>query len=159
MQYRASKVNAIQIIIVDCDSFVIQPTMNNLWRKNQNCWKTKSISMISRRPKRSHSGCHLRLWLICHSVYDDNLWQTTLPNSSIIQSKQGNSHSDYNRRLWLFCHSVYDEQSVAEELRKGRKTNSMAISRRLRRSHSGCHHRLWLICHSVYDDNLWQTSW
>ena len=31
----ASKVIAIQIIIVDCDSFVIQSTMNNLWRKNQ----------------------------------------------------------------------------------------------------------------------------
>ena len=45
---------------------------------------TRSISIISRRPRRSHSVCHHWLWLICHSVYDDNLWQTSLANSRAI---------------------------------------------------------------------------
>ena len=82
------------------------------------------MSTPSARVRKSHSGCHYRLWLSCHSVYDDNLWQTPLANARTILSSKRISHSDCHRRLWLlsfglrwricgkignsFCHPDYE---------------------------------------------------
>ena len=89
--YKANKAWAIQIIIVYCDSFVIQYTMTNLWRKIlAQALELNRNSLLTRRPRKSHSGCQHRLWLSCHSVYDDNLWQNIISKleNHIKQTKQ-----------------------------------------------------------------------